>query len=133
MDHISNFIWLMKQASDGLFYGWPITIGLLVFTLYVFASAIKQKREAFIKILKFLPLPLVGTVLILISGIAFEEEPKYTFVVHTAFWATVLIAVILVYKALDTRKVALATSLLIVWYSFWCWFVSGMSVTGDWL
>jgi hypothetical protein len=113
MKNISYFLWLIEQASGGLFYIWPITIGLLLLTFSIFVSTLKSKKEVFKKNLKFIPLPLFGPALILFFGTIFVEKPNFTFVAYSALGVTALLAGFSIYKAIGNRLFTVASLLLI--------------------
>lgn len=133
MNPITYFFWLIEQASGGLFYIWPVTLGILIFAIVAFIFVLKTQKEAFQKNYKFLPVPLIGTVIILLVGVLFEKKENFIFTTYFAIGFTVLLAGISIYKSKNIWPIAVTSSLLILWFSFWCWFVSGMSITGDWL
>ena len=133
MNPISYFFWLIEQASEGLFYIWPVTLGILILTTVAYIFVLRNRKEAFQKNYRYLPIPLVGTTIILLVGVLFEKKGDFVFAAYIAAGLTILLAGLSIYRLKDVWPVTVSSSLLILWFSFWCWFVSVMSITGDWL
>jgi len=133
MNRIAYYFWLIEQASGGLFYLWPVTLGILISAIVALIFVLRNRKEAFQKNYKYLAVPLIGTVIILMVGVLFEKKENFVFTSYLAAGLTVLLAGISTYKAKNIWPVSVSSSLFILWFSFWCWFVSLMSITGDWL
>jgi len=133
MDRVNYIFWLTGQASGGLSYLWPISIILISFTVFTLVLAITKHREEFRLKVKFTPLPLIGTLLLLVAGSVFEENPSLSSTLYIGIGITLLLAGFTIYKTKGIRPLSISTTIFILWFSFWCWFVSAMSITGDWM
>ncbi len=133
MDRINYIFWLAGQASGGLSYLWPISVILILFTVFTLVLAIIKHREEFRLKAKFTPLPLAGTLLLLITGSVFEKNPSLSSTLYIGTGITLLLAGFTIYKTKGIRAFSISTTTFILWFSFWCWFVSAMSITGDWM
>jgi hypothetical protein len=133
MDRIKYMFWLIGQASGGISYLWPISIILLALIVFTLVLVIIKHRSEFRLKVRFLPLPLIGTLIILLLGSLFEEMPTFSPTLYAGTGITLLLAGIAIYKTKGIRALSISTTIFILWFSFWCWFVSAMSITGDWM
>jgi hypothetical protein len=133
MNHVTDIWWLSGQALSGLLYLWPVTLVLVsMLVLAVFrdysGGRLKYGRRMF-----YLLLPAIGTFIILVMGSVFEHQPSMAYLLYVAFGVAVLLAITSVVVLRSAWMTSGSMSLCLLWYSFWCWFVSTMSITGDWL
>jgi hypothetical protein len=78
-------------------------------------------------------LPGIGVLLILLTGSLFERQPGLFYLPYIGFGVGVLLAVVTAVTLRPAWMTSISSSLCLLWFSFWCWFVSVMSITGDWL
>ncbi len=133
MNRIHYMVWLAAQAADGLTYLWPVTLLFVSLVGCGLFWDVRSKRLEFDKRLFYLILPTTGVLLILLVGCLFEDEPNLAVLPSIGLGVGVLLAVITVIRLRPAWMTSISVSLCILWYSFWCFFVSGMSVTGRWL
>jgi hypothetical protein len=132
MNLASYTYWLAEQASGGIFYiGWA---SVLILTLAVVSGwfqrdGIKEKRKKAL----WLFLPLVGVFAILLGGALLKQIEAFWWVPYAGLFVTFLLSCVTVWKFPKGRFFASATSIFILWYGFWCAFVSIMSITDDWI
>jgi len=143
MERIEYAIWLARQAMDGLFYFWPITLTLVVGIVVTFAmkppfvgSDIKFRSRHL-----FVLLPLATTSLILVLGTVMEHSstsqnpasrwPSYA--VLALFGVQLLISIWIVWLMKGYRWFSAFAVALQQWFALWCVFVAGISIAGDWL
>lgn len=133
MNPISYFFWLADQASGGLTYIWQVTACIVVSCLISLIYVIKIRNEILLNQLKFIPLPIVGTLLILLVGVLFEKKEAFVFTTYLGVAVTIILIGLSIFKSKRAWPISVSSSAFILWFSFWCWFVSTMSITGDWL
>lgn len=140
-----NFLWLTREAADGLLFGWPITAALSAWLVLgvkrVVANAKVTPRGGWL----FQLAPVVVPICILTLGTVFachtcasERGPS---VRH--HWATRAVdgltllqlagAIWLVRVAPGARILSAALQAMFLWWSFWAGFMSYMSISGDWI
>lgn len=133
MDSLSYFFWLTKQAIGGFFYHWQVTVIIFLLLVVGLVYVVKKRKNTLYGVSKYLLLPLVGTILILLVGTIFKKEPKLAFTVLVMALITVILAGVSIYKTKHAWPVSTTSNIAILWFSFWCAFASGMSVSGDWM
>ncbi len=133
MTYTSHFFWLTGQALNGVAYLWPVSLGLFATLVASVAMDIKHRRIEVDRRLTWLAMPMVGTILMLIVGVAFERKATMAFLPYVVLVIIVALCVWTVYRSRGFRITAAAVSLQILWLSLWCGFVTVMSITGDWL
>ena len=126
-------LWLMANGTDcPSEYRFVLPI-LLISVIISFAWAMLKRRKEIRQKGKYLLLPLAGTIVILLSGTIFEEMPNLSFTVTIGLVITLLLAGFTICKTTGIWPLSISASILILWYSFGCWLVCAMSITGDWL
>jgi hypothetical protein len=133
MNRFTYIGWLAGQAADGLAYIWPVTLVLLVLLACAMFRDSSRARLRLSPRLLYLLCPAVGTLLILLAGSLFEEQPARVYLPYAGFGVAVLLAVIPAVVLRPAWMTSISSSLCLLWYSFWCCFVSVMSISGDWL
>ena len=133
MQSIRYMIWLVEQALGGFLYFWPVTLILAGLCLMTLVLAKSKDPTACQNGIKFMLLPFIGTVVTVLIGTAFHEKPEFANMPSIGAFMVLALSGFCIYKTKEIWPASLATSCLIIWGSFWGWFVSVMSVTGDWL
>jgi hypothetical protein len=133
MKHLAYMEWLGKQAAGGLTYLWPVTLVLSVLVGAALFWDFSYTRLKFGRRSLFLLLPSMGIVFTLLVGTLFERQPSLVYLAYVGFGAGVLLAVVAAFVLRPAWRSSISISLTLLWYSLWCWFVSVMSITGDWL
>ncbi len=133
MNRISYIGWLAGQAVGGLTYIWPVTLGLVCLLAGSVFWDRSRARLRFSLRLFYLLLPSLGTLLILVLGSLFERQPTMVYLPYAGFGVAVVLAIFAGVILKRDWMTAVSVSLCLLWYSCWCWFVSVMSITGDWL
>ena len=125
--------WLAGQAFNGLTYIWQVSIVLLAAFLACVAYDIKQHKLTINIKLLYLPLPLLGSVVILLSGATFRGTQQYEILTLIGFAISIGLSATSIAVLRKAWRTAAAVGVLSCWYSFWCSFVAAMSISGDWL
>lgn len=133
MNRISNIAWLAGQAASGLTQVFPITLFLALLAGCGFAWDISHKRLRLGIRLWYLLLPGVGALLILLVGTLFEQQSWLSFLPVVLLVVGVILSLVTVARLRPAWMTSISVSLCFLWYSLWCCFVAGMSITGDWL
>ena len=140
MSQLNEFFWLFGQANSGLVYAWPITVLL---TAVIVAGVIVPKKRPRRSWRRYalLTAPLVASpFVVLASGAIWAKAAAYpkeapgvwTFVL--GFMALeVLYSIFAVFKSKDSRLLMLGTSLFVLHYTFWSYFIAGMAIADDWV
>ena len=131
--YIYYFFWLAGQAWSALFYIWPITAGILVLLAIAFVFVIIKRRELLRQNMKFLPVPLAGTILILLAGTIIENKPAFEITALLSACLTVILSGISIYKTKSIWPVSVTSTVLIIWFSFWCLIISSRSILNGWI
>ena len=146
MSKWAYFLWLSRQAADGLFDMWPITLGLLCL-LSVAVLRSRGTPSAAIRGGWWLQLaPLCVPILTLAIGSFYACENcspsslgqgvRHVWAMH-AVDALLLLqsigAVGLIMLAAGRRFVSSVLQAIQLWCTFWASFLAGMSMSGDWL
>lgn len=132
MDNVSYTIWLVKQASSGLLYLWPVTLLLLVFSMVAVARSRKNGYCIPAKHVALMAAPVIGILLTTISGVFYRNQVDYVAFPYLGFILTVILAFLVIYKTKQWLVVG-AVECLIIYIAFFFWFISVMSVSGDWI
>ncbi|PYU88217.1 MAG: hypothetical protein DMG08_26330 [Acidobacteria bacterium] len=146
MSKWAYFLWLFRQAADGLLYMWPVTVALCcMLSVAVLRSRSKAKaRPRGGWWLQLTPLGVPIAVLALGTVFACEncspsslgQGVRHIWAMHAVDVLLVIHltgAVGLVMLAEGARLVSSALQAILLWCSFWASFLAGMSMSGDWL
>ena len=133
MDSLLYFLWLLEQTFSGLLYIWPVTIGLILLLAFSVVGVLRKHKNEFRKSIKYLLVPLAGTIFILFLGTIYKDNPNMEFAVIFAVVYTTILSVISLYKTKAHLLLSVTSNALVLWFSFWSWFISAMSVSGNWL
>jgi hypothetical protein len=133
MNTISYMGWLLVQAWDGLFYIWPVSTVLLALIVVTLAHTGLNREAALRRHFWYGLLPLGGILSILLAGAICAENPAMTIWPDMGMVFTLLLAGAALYKSKDIWPLSASLCSFLVWFSFWCWFVAVMSITGDWM
>lgn len=141
MNAVEYFIWLTGQTISVLLYFWPVT--LLLGAAVVFTTIrVTLRSMLFPKALAWSLLPSVVPVAILLWGVVFERQGPGVLVrllswemapILTLIAMSIAVGAYATWKAMGCRWMVASTSAMFVWFSLAAGFLSGMSVTGDWL
>lgn len=133
MNLAQQLVFLAEQAWGAVAYMWPVSLGLLILAVAAVLADVIRKRIQVSRSIALLALPLCGPVAILVVGVLFEMhdtmESLPLFILAVVF----VLCAWIVYRLRKSWMTAVACSLLVLWCSLCCAFVSGMSITGDWL
>ena len=133
MKYIYYFFWLAGQAWRSLFYIWPVTAALSVLLVAALVFAVIRNRESLIKNMKFLPVPLAGTVMALLVGTVFENKAHFEWAASVSAGLTILLSGISIYKTKGIRALSITGAALILWFTSWCIAVSSVSIVSGWV
>ena len=133
MNRIEYIFWLANQATSGIFYGWQGSIILLLFFVSAAIWTLFRKGNIFNKQNIQLAYPFLLSILILIIGTLFERNERFFCLPHIIFVGQVGYCFYIVYKTKGIRLLSVSICSWSLWFSFWCSFVSVMSITGDWM
>jgi hypothetical protein len=133
MGFLYEMFWLASQAASGLSYKWLVTYVLVVLVCGALLWDLSTHRLKFGRKMLLLLLPFLGVVLLLFVGSLFQGRPAFVFVPFIALAICVILATVAVAKLRPAWMSSITVSLAILWYGYWCSFVSFMSITGDWL
>lgn len=146
MSKWADFVWLSRQAADGLLYMWPITAALcgmlFIAVLRSFGKPTARPRGGWW--LQFAPLCVAIAMLAFGSVFACEncspsslgEGVRHVWAIHAVeglLVAQLAGAVGLVMLAAGARLVSATLQAIWLWCSFWAYFLAGMSISGDWV
>lgn len=101
--------------------------------LVAVVKAVDSGRLAGEKSIAMLFLPLVGTLLILASGLFFRNRPAMIFLPYLGMGSVLVLAGYSVYRLRHVWITASLVAITITIASLWCWFLSGMAITDNWL
>jgi hypothetical protein len=130
---IRGVFWIAGQAFSGFGYNLPISIGLIVLVLLAATSDLRKGRFVRDRRLWLLSLPVLAVLALLITGAVFERMPRLVFLPYLEMILCVIFAGIAVWRCRVMWRTSAALSAFLLYFGFWCWFVSVMSITGDWL
>jgi len=138
MDRVQYFIWLSEQAASCAAHVGFVFPGLLVIVALALAVNSPFARSRYHHGNWLIFTPVLITFLILLVGTVFEYEsgrsPLFPQLLNVTLALLHLpILGLLLRKLPGVRWFTAAANLLIMWCSWWAWFVSAMSVSGDWL
>lgn len=140
MDSMGYFFWLAEQATSGLVYGWPLTVGLLVALAIGIATALKSGHRPWSGLLLWTALLCAFPLLILAAGTIWAGAEQHHSTSHWRSYSVfglllggAVVAVVAVVRSRGSRLATSALAALVLWYSWWCSFVAGMSIVDDWL
>lgn len=126
-------LWLAGQAASGLRWFWPVT---LVLVALLVAGVWLDYRRGRLKLesrLLWSLLPVIGIALLLGMGAFLWQREKYHHLADVGFGVVVLLAIVSVVALRRSWLASVSSSLCLLWYAGWCWFVAVMAITGDWL
>lgn len=143
MQYLQSPLLLAEQAFSVLYYYWPVTLVLVI--LFIIALTFKSpfvgSRTRFCRRHLLVFLPLVLTLLIIVLGVVMEHPsdspnlapgwPSYVLLALLIIQLATSIWVIWLMKGY--RLFSIFTVVLELWFALACAFITGMSVTGDWL
>src|SRR5262249_39099189 len=136
------FVWLADQAASGLKGVWKPTAVLLAWTLVALLWLVVRSPErvrwgwAAQLAPGLVPIALLGMGAIGVCEKAGSSAPVQVISAYLLIGLVLLHLIgagILIKRAARARIVAVPLQLLLLWCSFWAFFVAAMSVTGDWL
>lgn len=134
METIEQITWLTTEALTFLSHTCRPMGYILLTALFAAVSwAFFKQRTIFRRKAVLLPLPLLGTLIMLSTGTLFHDMPHLAFVVHLGMASVLLLSALTIYHSGTLWPLASALSSVIIWLSFGCWFTCGISVSGDWL
>ena len=146
MSKWAYFLWLSRQAADGLLFEWPITAGLLCL-LPVAVLSSRGTPSGTMRGGWWLQLaPLCVPIVVLALGALYRCENcspsslgqgvRHVWAIYTLD-ALLLMQLVgaggLVKLAAERRFVSLVLQAIQLWCTFWASFLAGMSMSGDWL
>ena len=136
------FWWLARQAAGGLLVVWPVTLGILVWIAFGIRTFVSKSNPLPLSNWLLQLVPIVFPLCILALGAVFAC-PNCTPFFHRRHWAGYAVdaltfgqlvsAVWLVNRTRGARSLSSALQALFLWYSLWAGFISGMSISGDWI
>lgn len=126
-------VWMASQAAGGLRYKFPVTLLLVSLTAFALVLDLYCKRLRPNERLCYLLLPAAGIPITLLTGTLFEEQPLLSFLPVVCLVLGIVLAAVAVVGLRPAWMTSIMVSLCFLWYSYWCCFVAGMSITGDWL
>jgi len=136
MKCVFDTVWLVMMAGSVLRYYWPVTVSLIA----AVAVAGFCNRSRFQRWHLLIFAPLFVTFLIVVWGSIMKHDDSQGL---ASSWPGLVIYALLVIQLLTSIGVVFAMKghrwfatfvvLLELWIGLACAFVSGMSVTGDWL
>jgi hypothetical protein len=142
----SYFVWLFRQAADGLLYMWPVTAALACLLGIGLLRYLRQSSPRIAGGWLLHVTPLLVPVAMFVVGSVFACEncsPSSLGQGVRHVWAGYIIdalllgqlaaTVLLIRAAKGARFVASALQTVNLWCTFWASFVAGMSISGDWL
>jgi hypothetical protein len=135
------FVWLALQALSGLLVMWPVTLVLLT---CIAISTLQAARRSLLtrKTLLWSLVPGVIPIVILLWGVIFQNEGPSVLAVPISwemgpivllFLFSIAIGVYVTWRAEHIRLLVASTSALFCLFALSAGFLSGMSVTGDWI
>lgn len=132
MDNLTYTVWIIKQALSGLFYLLPVTLLILVLTIIVGAKSHKKGYSFPARHVIYMVVPVIGIILTTTAGVLFRNQDDYIALPTLGFILTLSLALIAIFKT-KQWLLAGAVECLIVYIAYFFWFISAMSVSGDWL
>jgi hypothetical protein len=133
MNLLRYFAWLAGQAFDGLLYGWPISVCLIVVLATAMLIEVRSERLIGGSWIAEIAVPFAGPIYILICGTLLQKQRELWILPYVGVALTFALAAVCVYRCRAFWKTAAAISLCSLWFSLWCGFISVMSITGDWM
>lgn len=132
MNTAQKVLWLAGEATGGIFYlGWvsAILLAILLISSWLQRHQIGKARKG----LLWLFLPLAGIATILISGAVLERKEAFWWISWAGLFLVIVLSCLSVWKFPNGRFFAASICAFLLWFAFWCTFVSVMSITDDWL
>ena len=146
MSKWAYFLWLFRQAADGLLYAWPITAGLLCL---LSVAVLRSHHGPSFKVrggwwLQLAPCCVAVVVLALGTVYACEncspsslgQGMRHVWAIHVVN-ALLLVQLVsafgLIRLATGRRFVSSVLQAMQLWCTLWASFLAGMSMSGDWL
>ena len=133
MSKIQHFMWLLEQAFSGLIYYWPVTVALIILSVAAIIIALIKNVRALLKNICLSFLPLLGTLLILISGSIFRQNKSFHFLPTIGAFLVLFLVILAIYRTKPLWYLSIPISVLILWTSFFAWLTSAMSIVDDWM
>ena len=133
MDNIAYTWWLLNQAAGGLFYLWPVTFVLIIWLVIALVTTRNHALRISRGGVGLMLAPTIGTIVTLLSGVVFERQTQFIVFPHIGFILVVTLSAFSIYRMRHQWQVPIAAAALALWVSFFAWFVSIMSVSGDWM
>jgi len=139
MSPIRYGLWLLGQVSGGFLVAWPFTLAAVAALIWSLWSVPPALRNRFYRVLLLSVsvyglafwLVFLGVVLEIPSRAPRVEVPR---VFIASALACLIVALLIVgYAGRRLRLRAAGALTLPLWFAYWCYFVAGMSVTGDWM
>ena len=140
MNQTQYFLWLAKQAAEGFIYAWPITVLLIGSIFWAWRAQSKMKNTVPISIMVWALVPILLTLGILIVGVVYKNNSPLMSLssslpgrlVDGLFLAHFPVGAALMFRFKSYKWIFLTFSLFIFFSSFWAFFVSNCSISGDW-
>jgi len=139
INSVHYFLWLTSQVINGLLYGWPITLILLVFigVASSYQFPFKPSRFSVKYLLVFLPLLLSLVLLVwgaLMAHHGNGKAPAWPANVVGLLSLLHILAVALVMRLMKGYRWFAASVLLFeLWIAFFCNLIAAMSVSNVWM
>jgi len=135
-----NIFWLAEQAFSGLLYAWPLTLAILILAVFGGFIALGSNRVNWRRFVIVAVFVWLFPILILGAGSVWanaQEYPSESTWRSTIVVATVgihaLVVLVSIVVSRGARTFMAGISLMALFFSLSCWFVSAMSIANDWI
>lgn len=78
MSVLSRFLWLMSQMTEFFFYGWPITLTLLVLSGGSFVGWLRRKHRPRLKLVRLTSCLVLPDLILLCGAIFYSKSGQYS-------------------------------------------------------
>lgn len=140
MNQIQYFLWLVTQTLEGFIYAWPITVLLIGSIFWAWRYQLKRENIVPVYVIGWALFPIILTTGILITGVVYKSSSSLMslksswpeLLVDGLFLAHIPVGVALMIRFKSYKWILLTFSLFFFFSSFWAFFVSNCSISGDW-